>query len=87
MTRKTELNRPLYVRIIQGVIALIAALFGFAAMVVGVRVLAGPDPRYVVYRPLLIYNNGSCRVSEPNHCLAAVNSWLGGYECSPAKYR
>lgn len=56
MTRKTELNRPLYVRIIQGVFALVAALFGFATMVVGVRVLAGSDPGYIVFRPLLIYN-------------------------------
>jgi hypothetical protein len=56
MTRETELDRPLYVRLIQGVLALVAVLFGFATMVVGVRVLAGSDPGYIVYRPLLIYN-------------------------------
>ena len=56
MTRETKLNRPRYVRIIQGGVALVAVLFGFATMVVGVRVLTGSDPGYIVYRPLLIYN-------------------------------
>ena len=33
-----------------------AALFGFATIIAGTRVLAGSDPGYVVFRPLLIYN-------------------------------
>jgi len=53
---ETELNRPRSVRIIQGVFALIAALFGLATIIAGVRVLAGSDPGYIVFRPLLIYN-------------------------------
>lgn len=43
-------------RIIQGAFALLAALFGLATIVAGVRVLAGSDPGYIVFRPLLIYN-------------------------------
>jgi hypothetical protein len=53
---ETELDRPRSVRIIQGVFALIAALFGLATIITGVRVLAGSDPGYIVFRPLLIYN-------------------------------
>ena len=53
---ETELNRPRSERIIQGVFALIASLFGLATIVAGVRVLAGSDPGYIVFRPLLIYN-------------------------------
>jgi preprotein translocase subunit SecG len=44
-----ELNRPRYVRIIQRVLSL-------AAIFAGARVLAGSDPGYTVFRPLLIYN-------------------------------
>lgn len=43
-------------RSVQGVLALLAALFGLATIVAGARVLNGLDPGYVVYRPLLIYN-------------------------------
>lgn len=43
-------------RIIQGVFALVAALFGLATIIAGVRVLSGSDPGYIVFRPLLIYN-------------------------------
>ncbi len=53
---ETELNRPRSVRIIQGVLALVAVLFGFATIIAGARVLTGADPGYVVLRPLLIYN-------------------------------
>jgi hypothetical protein len=41
---------------IQGVFALVAALFGLATMIAGIRVLVGSDPGYIVFRPLLIYN-------------------------------
>ena len=43
-------------KIIQGVLALAAALFGLATIIAGSRVLNGSDPGYIVFRPLLIYN-------------------------------
>ncbi len=51
-----ELNRPRYVRIIQRVLSLAAGLFGLVTIFAGARVLAGSDPGYTVFRPLLIYN-------------------------------
>ncbi len=50
------LNRPRYVKIIQRVLALAAALFGLVTVIAGARVLTGSDPGYIVFRPLLIYN-------------------------------
>ena len=50
------MNRPRYVRIIQRGSALAAALFGLVTIIAGARVLAGSDPGYIVFRPLLIYN-------------------------------
>ena len=50
------MNQPQYVRIIQGIFALIAVLFGFATIIAGARVLTGSDPGYIVFRPLLVYN-------------------------------
>ena len=35
---------------------LVALLFGLATIVAGTRVLAGSDPGYVVFKPLLLYN-------------------------------
>jgi hypothetical protein len=35
---------------------LVALLFGLATLVAGARVLAGADPGYVVFKPLLVYN-------------------------------
>jgi len=43
-------------KIFQTVLACIAALFGLLTIFVGISVLLGSDPGYVVYRPLLIYN-------------------------------
>ena len=43
-------------KIIQGVLALAASLFGLATIIAGARVLTGTDPGYIVFRPLLIYN-------------------------------
>lgn len=40
----------------QRVFALVAILFGLVTISVGVRVLNGSDPGYVVFRPLLIFN-------------------------------
>ncbi|MEO6975930.1 MAG: hypothetical protein ABI144_08665 [Gallionella sp.] len=50
------MNQPRYVRIVQAGCALTAALFGLATMIAGGRVLAGSDPGYIVFRPLLLYN-------------------------------
>jgi hypothetical protein len=50
------LNRSRYTRIIQGFLAFAAILFGVATIIAGVRVLAGADPGYTVFQPLLIYN-------------------------------
>ena len=36
--------------------AVVAILFGIATIGAGVGVLAGRDPGYVVYRPLLVFN-------------------------------
>ena len=47
--------RP-YVRLAQMVLALAAVAFGVATLVAGGRVLAGADPGYVVFRPLLVFN-------------------------------
>ena len=41
---------------IQGVFSLVAALFGLVTIIAGSRVLAGADPGYIVFRPLLIYS-------------------------------
>lgn len=40
----------------RNVAAAVAVVFGLVTIVAGGRVLAGADPGYVVYRPLLIYN-------------------------------
>jgi len=38
------------------ILSLAAIVFGLATIMAGARVLAGTDPGYVVFRPLLIYN-------------------------------
>lgn len=45
-----------HVRFGQRILAFVAAAFGLATVVAGGRVLAGADPGYIVFRPLLIYN-------------------------------
>ena len=45
-----------YVPIIHGAVVLVAVLFGIVTLIAGGRVLAGADPGYIVFRPLLIYN-------------------------------
>lgn len=50
------MNPPRAMRIIQYALALVAVLFGFATIVAGTRVLAGADPGYIVFLPLLIFN-------------------------------
>jgi hypothetical protein len=39
-----------------GLLAFVAAAFGVVTIVAGGRVLAGADPGYVVFRPLLVFN-------------------------------
>jgi hypothetical protein len=43
-------------RLGQKILAFVAAAFGLVTIVAGGRVLAGADPGYIVFRPLLIYN-------------------------------
>ncbi len=38
------------------IVAVIAVLFGLASLAAGGSVLAGRDPGYLVYRPLLVFN-------------------------------
>ena len=38
------------------ILALVAIAFGILTVVAGGRVLAGADPGYVVFRPLLVFN-------------------------------
>lgn len=52
-TGKGELNRTKWIRRVLGAVAV---LFGVATIIAGARVLAGSDPGYTVFRPLLIYN-------------------------------
>ena len=41
---------------VQRVVAAVAVVFGVATLVEGGRVLAGADPGFVVFRPLLLFN-------------------------------
>lgn len=49
-------TNPRFAVIIQKTLALLAALFGVVTLFAGTRVLAGADPGYVVFLPLLVYN-------------------------------
>lgn len=40
----------------QRILAVVAIVFGLVTIVAGGSVLAGADPGYIVFRPLLIYN-------------------------------
>lgn len=48
--------RPPYLGTSQRVLAITAVLFGAVTILAGTRVLAGSDPGYVVFPPLVIYN-------------------------------
>ena len=52
----TETRQNLKLKIGRRLVALIAVVFGVLTLFAGGRVLAGSDPGYVVYRPLLIFN-------------------------------
>jgi len=43
-------------RLTQRTVAVAAVMFGIVTIAAGVRVLAGSDPGYTVFRPLLIFN-------------------------------
>lgn len=45
------------IRLIRILLVLVAVGFGVATLAAGGRVLAGADPGYVVFRPLLLYNS------------------------------
>ena len=45
-----------YTKLGQRILAVAAIAFGLVTLVEGGKVLAGADPGYVVFRPLLIYN-------------------------------
>ncbi|MHC4687304.1 MAG: hypothetical protein ACYTEW_23805 [Planctomycetota bacterium] len=60
-------------KIIQSVLALVAALFGLATIFAGTRVLLGSDPGYIVFRPLLIYNTAMGIV----YVAAGIIAWRG----------
>jgi hypothetical protein len=49
-------SRPAAVELARGTLALVAVAFGLATLVAGGRVLAGADPGYLVFRPLVIFN-------------------------------
>jgi hypothetical protein len=51
----------------------IAIVFGIATLVAGARVLAGGDPGYVVYRPLVIFNT----LMGVAYLAAAALMWRG----------
>lgn len=50
------MNQPKHVKVIQRILASVAVLFGIATLVAGSGVIAGADPGYLVFRPLLFYN-------------------------------
>jgi hypothetical protein len=56
--RRSErpLNLSLNTKVVQNILASIAAVFGVVTIVAGTRVLLGADPGYIVFQPLLIYN-------------------------------
>ncbi len=52
-------------------IALAAGVFGLVTIVAGTRVMAGADPGYVVFRPLLAFNT----IMGFVYVLAAAHIW------------
>lgn len=57
--------------VVQRSVATLAAVFGVVTVFAGGRVLAGGDPRYVVFRPLLVYNTAMGVI----YVLAAWQAW------------
>ncbi len=63
---------PRTVRVGQKLLALVAGAFGIATLVAGGRVLAGADPGYVVFRPLLLFNT----TMGVAYLAAGVAAWM-----------
>lgn len=53
---ETEASPSRFARIIPGIVASVAVLFGLLTIFAGGRVLFGTDPGYIVYKPLLVFN-------------------------------
>lgn len=62
---------PLFLRIVQGLAAVVAIVFGIATVFAGGRVLRGADPGYTVFRPLLFYNT----VMGVAYLAAGISLW------------
>ena len=45
-----------HIHLIHRILSLAAVLFGVVTLIAGTRVLAGADPGYRVFLPLLLYN-------------------------------
>ena len=67
---------PRTARILQGLTAAVAVLFGAATIFAGGRVLRGVDPGYQVFRPLLIYNTAMGAV----YLAAGVALWRRAHD-------
>ncbi|MCP4290157.1 MAG: hypothetical protein GY792_38085 [Gammaproteobacteria bacterium] len=50
------MKKSRHVQLIHRILVLIAVLFGLITVIAGTRVLAGSDPGYYVFLPLLLYN-------------------------------
>jgi hypothetical protein len=66
-------------RWLQGALALVGILFGIATIVAGSRVLAGRDPGYVVFRPLLLFNTAMGLAYVIGGIVAWRNGKAGAY--------
>ncbi len=66
-------------RWLQRASALVGILFGIATIVAGSRVLAGSDPGYVVFRPLLLFNTAMGLAYVIGGIVAWRNSKAGAY--------
>lgn len=66
-------HAPARPALLQGALALVAIVFGCVTIVAGGRVLAGADPGYVVWRPLLIYNT----MMGVAYVTAGITMWRG----------
>lgn len=57
--------------LMQRSVAIVAVIFGVVTLVAGGRVLAGADPAFVVFRPLLLFNTAMGVV----YVLAGLRAW------------
>lgn len=73
------MNQPRYVKTFQRALALAGILFGLATVAVGIRVLGGSDPGYIVFRPLLMYNTAMGMAYVAAGVIAWHSSYRGKY--------